>query len=123
MANGFISASALYLKDPIRFMLDKGALLALQQHAGLQAFNAVPHVLGNVGPVHPVFMTQDAGLQDFALVVVGGHPHLALQDDKGLVLGGVVVHGNLGAWLQRVEEAVALVIKALVKVMVHPQPR
>jgi hypothetical protein len=34
-----------------------------------------------------------------------------------------VVHGNLGAWLQRVEEAVALVIKALVKVMVHPQPR
>ena len=104
-------------------MLDKGSLLAFQQYARLQAFEAVPHVLGYVGTVQAVFMAQDAGLKDFALVVVGSHPDLAFQDHEGFGLGGVVMHGNLSARLQGVEETVAFVLQALMEIVVHPEPR
>ena len=40
----------------------------------------------------------------------------------GLVLGGVVKHRYLRAWFQHVEKTVSLVGKALLEIVVHPQP-
>ena len=122
--NRLVLAQSLgfYLKDSIHFMLDKGSLLAFQQHARLQTFKTVPHVLGDVGSIKAILMAQDARLHDFTLVVVGQHPHPTLQYDEGLVLGGMVMYRNLRAWLQSIEETVTFVLKALMKVVVHPEP-
>ena len=104
-------------------MLNERAFLAFEKYAWLQALDIMPCVLGNVNAIDAFLMTDDAGLQHFTIVVVGGDAHLAFQYHHGLVFGGMVMHRYLRAWFQHVEKAVALVGKALVKIVVHPQPR
>ncbi len=104
-------------------MFDKGSLFTFQKHAWLQTLEAMPNVLGNINAISSFFLTQDDGLQDLALVIVGRHLHPTPQYHKSLVLSGMVMHWNLSARLQRIEETVAFVLKALMEVVVHPQPR
>ena len=85
-------------------MLDERAFLAFEKNTWLQTLYSVPCVLWYVDPVITIFQTDDAGLYYFAIVIVGGHPDLAFQDDYGFILGRMVVHRNLRARLQGVEE-------------------
>ena len=104
-------------------MLDERAFLTFKKKTWLQALHSVPCVLGDIYPMIAIFPTNDAGLYHFAVIIVDGHPDLAFQDDEGLILGRMMMHRNLCAWLQSIEETMALVGKALVKIVVHPQPR
>ena len=88
-------------------MLDERAFLAFEKNTWLQALHSVPCVLWYVNPVISIFLTDDAGLYHFAIVIVGGHPDLAFQDDNGFILGRMVVHRNLRARFQGVEETMA----------------
>ncbi len=51
-------------------MLYEWACLALQQDARLQALQPVPYVLRDVNAIAPIHITQNAGLQYFAIVIV-----------------------------------------------------
>ena len=64
------------------------------------------------------FLTDNSGLQYLAVIVIGCHPDLTLQNHKGLCFCEMVVYWYLGARFQCVEEAVALVLKALVEIVV-----
>jgi len=103
-------------------MLHERAFLALQENAGLETFQPVPDVLGNVNAVGSALLTDDTRLQDLAIVIIGRNPDLAFQDDKRLGLGGMVMHGDGSAWLQTVEEPVAFLIQTLMEIIIHPQP-
>lgn len=46
--------------------------------------------------------------------------HFALQDNEGFVFRGVAVEGYLRARFNGIEHAMALLVKALVKVIIHP---
>ncbi len=115
-------ASFIYLKNPIHFMLDKRSLLAFQQHTGLGTLKTMPDILGNVNAISAFFVTQDTRLDDLTLVIVNQHFHLALQNHKGLVLGGMMMNRNLGAGFQGIEKAMAFVFKALMEIVVLPEP-
>ena len=78
----------------------------------------MPYVLWYIHAVSPAFLTDNAGFQNFTVIIVGCHPDLALQNHKGLCLGGMMVYWYLSAWFQGIEEAVALVLKALVEIVV-----
>ena len=82
----------------------------------------MPGVLGDVGAIDAILMAQDARLDDFALIVIDGHPYPTLQYHKGLILGGMVMNRDLGARLQGIEETVAFVLQALMEIVVHPKP-
>ena len=88
-------------------MLDERTFLAFEKNTWLQALDSVPRVLSCVDPVNTIFLTDDAGLYYFAIVIVGGHPDLTFQDDNGFILGRMVVHWNLRARLQGIEETMA----------------
>ena len=103
-------------------MLHERAFLALQEYAGFETFQPVPDILGNVHAVGAALLTDDTRLQDLAIVIIGRDSDLALQDDKCLGLGGMVMHGDECAWLQTVEEPVAFLIQTLMEVIIHPQP-
>ena len=103
-------------------MLNKRALFALQKHTGLQAFYTMPHVLRYVHAIGTTLLTDDTGLQYLAVIIIGGHFDLTLQDDKSLGFGGMVMHGYLRAWHQYIQEPVALLIQTLMEVVVHPEP-
>ena len=104
-------------------MLDERPLLAFQKNARFQAFHSVPRVLGDIDTVVSFFLTDDATLYHLSIVIVDAHPDLAFQDDEGLVLGRMMMHRNQRAWFQSIKETMAFVIEALVKVVVHSQPR
>ena len=103
-------------------MLYEWAFLAFKKYARFQALYIVPNILRDIRSVSALFVTQDAGLHNLSLIVIGGYFDLALQDNHCLVLCGMVMHRNESAWLHSIEEAVTLVGKALVEIVVLPQP-
>ena len=114
--------SFLYLQDTVHFMLDERALLALQEYAGFEALQPMPHVFGNIHTIGSALLANNTGLHDFAIVFIGRYPDLALQNDKRLGLGGMVMHGDECARLQTVEEPMAFIIQTLMEIVIHPQP-
>ena len=102
-------------------MLDKRSLLAFQQHTGLGTLKTMPDILGNVNAISAFFVTEDTRLHDLTLVIVNQHFHLALQNHKGLVLGGMMMNWNLGAGFQGIEKTMAFVFKALMEIVVFPK--
>lgn len=115
--------SLLDIQYAIHLMLDKRPLLAFEKNTWFQALHSVPGVLGDVDPINAIFMTDDAGLYHFAIIIVGCHSDLAFQDDEGLILGRMMMHRNQRAKFQSVEETVAFVCEAFVEVVVLPQSR
>ena len=103
-------------------MLDEWTLLALQKYAGFQALQSVPNVFRDVNTIGSTILTDDTGLQDLAVIIVGRNPDFSLQDYKRLSLVGMMMHGDECAWLQAIEETVAFLIQTLMEVVVHPQP-
>jgi len=81
----------------------------------------MPYVLWNIHTVSSALRADNTGSDNFSLVVVGRDSDLAFQDDKGLVLVRMVVHGNVCTRLQSIDEAVAFVLKAFMEVIVHSQ--
>lgn len=65
-------------------------------------------------------MAEDGKILQFSFIVVGGDFHFALQDDKGFVFRWMSVDGYLRARFNGIEHAMALLVKALVKVIIHP---
>ena len=103
-------------------MLYEWAFLAFKKYTRFQALYIVPYILRDIRSVSALFVAQDARLQDLSLIVVGGYSDFTFQDDYRLVLRRVVMHRDESAWLHSVEKAVALVLKALVEIVVLPQP-
>ena len=102
-------------------MLYEWPLLALQKHTGFQTLQPVPHVFRDVNTISTAFLTDDTGLRDLAVIIVGRDSDLAFQDYKRLGLSRVMMHGDERSWLQTVEETVALLIQTLMEIIVHPQ--
>ena len=67
----------LRFQDPVHLMLDEWPSLALQQDARLQAFQPVPDVLGNIHTIATALLTDDAGVHDLALIIVGRHANFS----------------------------------------------
>jgi hypothetical protein len=82
----------------------------------------MPHVLGYVHTVVSTILTDDAGLQYLSIVIVCGKPDLALQYHESLGFGWMVMYWYLRARFQTIQETMAFLLQALMKVIVHPQP-
>ena len=61
-------------------MLDEWTFLALQKYAGFQAFQSVPHVFRDVNTIGSTILTDDTGLHDLAVIIVGRNPDFSLQN-------------------------------------------
>ena len=108
----------------IYFVLDEGALFHFENYAArFQALKVVPCVAGDINAYAALFPVEDDAFYDFAVVVIGIYAYTTLQQDEGFVLGHMVVYGYLCTHLQCVQKAVALVVEALVKIVVHAQAR
>ena len=81
----------------------------------------MPDVLGYIHTVSAALLTDDTSCQNLAIVIVGCYSGLTLQNDKGFVLVGMVVHRNKSTRLQGIQETVTFVIKTLVEVVVLSQ--
>ena len=103
-------------------MLDKRSFLAFQQHTWLRTLKAMPHILRDINAISALFMTQHTGLHDLTIVIINQHLHPALQYHKGLILGGMMMDRDLGTRFQGIEKTMAFVFKALMEIVVLPQP-
>lgn len=83
----------------------------------------MPDVLGDVDPIAAVFEAQNHCFGNCAVIVVCGNTYLTPQYHKGLILVGMVMDGDFGAWFQRIEHTMAQIIKRLMKVVVLAQTR
>ena len=99
-------------------MLYKRPLFTFQEYGGFKALQAMPHVLWYIHAVSPLFLTDNAGFQNFTVIIIGCDSDLTFQYYEGLCFCGMMVYWYLGARFQCVEEAVALVLKALVEIVV-----
>ncbi len=62
----------LRLKYPFLFMPHKRTFLALEYHAaGFEAFDGMPHALGDVHTIAAVGDAEDDGFDERAVVVIG----------------------------------------------------
>ncbi len=91
-------------------MLNKWPLFALQEYGGFETFNAMPNILRYVNAIGSTILTDDTGLQHFAVIIVGRYSDFTFQDYKSLGLGGVMMDGYECTWLQTIEETVAFLI-------------
>jgi hypothetical protein len=67
-------------------------------------------------------VTDDARFQNLTLVIIGTHSDPTSQNDKGLVLGGMVMNRYLSTRFQGIQETMAFIRKTLVKVIILSQP-
>ena len=118
----FLLSSFYYFQDSINFMLNKWPLFALQEYGGFKTFKAMPNILRYVNAIGSTILTDDTGLQDLAVIIVGRDSDFTFQDYKSLGLGRMMMHGYECAWLQTIEETVAFLIQTLMEIVVHPQP-
>ena len=107
------------MKYAIHLVLYEGAFLDFKNDtAWLEALDVVPRVFRDVYSQTAFCLAKDDAFDDFATVIVGVDTHTAFQNDKGLVLGDMMVDRDNGAHLQGVEETVTLVVEALMEIVV-----
>ena len=78
----------------------------------------MPDILGYIHTIAAVFLTKDNAFSNRAVIVIGCHSYPTTQYHKSLILVGMVMDGDFGAWFQRIEHTMAHVIKRLMKVVV-----
>lgn len=115
---------SLHLQYPIDFMLYEGTFFDLKDTTPrFKALQRVPRVLRDVHTISAFLLAKHDALHHLPLIIIRQHPHLTFQQDKGLILGHMMMDRHDSPRLQRIQKAMALILKALVKVIVHPQPR
>ncbi len=114
---------AINLQYPLLLVRNERSFLALEQYRGLQAFNRVPDILGDVHPETSILVAEYHALNHFTVVVIGLHRHPASQYDNRLILRRVVVNSHHRPRLHRIQEPMAFLIQTLVEIEIHPKPR
>lgn len=81
----------------------------------------MPNVLWDIHTMAAIILTKNNSFSNCAIIAIGSHTYLATQYHKGLILVGMVMDGDFGAWFQRIEHTMAQIIKRLMKVVVLAQ--
>ena len=87
----------------------------------LQTLYGMPCVFWNVHADSAFIMTEYHRLYYLPVVIVSADPHPSFQENESLIFCHMVMNGYLRSHFQCVEEPMALVVKALMEVVVHPQ--
>ena len=76
-------------------MRHKRAFFAFENHARFQCLYRVPHVLADVHTIAALQGVENDIFNDSAVVVIGGHPHFASQQDKRLFICGMMMNRDI----------------------------
>ena len=101
-------------------MRHEGTFFHLEDYAAwFQTLYCMPGITRDIHPKATFGRTEFDALCDLSEVVVNVQTYFATQHDKRLVFRDMVMDGNYGTYFPRIEEAVALLVEALMKVVIH----
>ena len=80
----------------------------------------MPHILRDVNPIVATLLTQHHIFYDRAIIIVSSHSNLASQDNERLIFRWVFMDGYHSPWLNGIQKTMTLILKTLMKVIVHP---